>query len=101
MKPDETIPGGYYIGVDGTPHDAHGNQIPVIPDIAQIEDIAETPAQAEEAIQQETRPAETRRTKAVPVEPDPVTAPETLVESELVVAPEAPVEPELTSTNEG
>ncbi len=23
-----TIPGGYYIGTDGKPHDAHGNPIP-------------------------------------------------------------------------
>ena len=26
-----TIPGGYYIGTDGKPHDAHGNPLPLPP----------------------------------------------------------------------
>ncbi len=25
---DETVPGGYYLGVDGRPHDAEGNPLP-------------------------------------------------------------------------
>jgi len=29
---DETIPGGYYIGADGVPHDAHGRPIDVEPE---------------------------------------------------------------------
>lgn len=27
QKPDETIPGGYYIGADGKPHDANGRPL--------------------------------------------------------------------------
>lgn len=27
-----TIPGGYYLGTDGKPHDAHGNPLPVAGD---------------------------------------------------------------------
>ncbi len=29
---DETIPGGYYIGPDGVPHDAHGRPIEAVPE---------------------------------------------------------------------
>ncbi len=29
--PHTTIPGGYYIGVDGRPHDAFGNPVPERP----------------------------------------------------------------------
>ena len=70
MKDNETIPGGYYIGVDGTPHDANGNPLPVIPDIDQIIETAETPAQAEEAVQEEAAPVKAKSKKKSGVVPD-------------------------------
>lgn len=49
MKHDEsTIPGGYYIGVDGLPHDAEGNLIepkeqPESITPLNVQEIADTP----------------------------------------------------------
>ena len=59
-EPNETIPGGYYIGVDGTPHDANGNPLSVIEAV-----------QEPTAPEQPQKPAATRKSRTAHAYPAP------------------------------
>ena len=52
-----TIPGGYYLGTDGKPHDAHGNPLPVAGDAPTV------PAESVPAVPAPVNPAQPKASK--------------------------------------